>query len=265
VNCRSRGHRLRSSNCVESPAFEQLRRVKVDDPVMQEFTRWERIGHSTRWGRYLAQIEKELILRGEEYAAEVGKAIDVGCGGGRWSKHLSDRGWDITCLDVSSEDLTVCQRRIPSAQCILARPDDNAIPVESDWAKIMLCIEVVPIIEAKWFAKEASRILQRGGILIGVCINGQSMRGMASRLTHRLMNGRTKYNFYQSTYAECRQNLLLAGFEVLQEESCCWGPFGRESNSLLVPAFVKLERALRLNRVIKWGPWVTFIARNTSA
>lgn len=224
-------------------------------------TRWERVGYTTRWGRYLAEVEKTLILRGEESVGKVGTAIDLGCGGGRWSKLLADRGWEMTCMEVSREELAVCQRKVPAARCVLTQPGDQSIPSPSGSARIVLCIEVVPLIEAEWFPNEAKRILENNGLLIGIYINGQSLRGIASRLNHRLVNGPGHYRFYRSSYAACRERLVQSGFEMLHEESCCWGPFHRESNSPFVPAFVTMERAMRLNRVVKWGPWVAFIAR----
>jgi ubiquinone/menaquinone biosynthesis C-methylase UbiE len=228
-------------------------------------TRWERIGYMTRWGRYLAEVEKKLILRGEEYAERTGTGVDAGCGGGRWSKLLTDRGWQMTCMDVNRADLAICERKIPTARCVLTLPESTSLPVASDSARIVLCIEVVPIIEADWFPAEASRVLQEGGVLVGVCINGQSLRGVASRLNNRLANGRSPYRYYQSSYTACRQRLESNGFKIVHEESCCWGPFGRESNSPFVPAFVKIERVLGLNRVISWGPWVGFIAQKQRA
>lgn len=235
--------------------------VEAADGELPEMTRWERIGYTTRWGRYLAEVEKKLILRGEEVAGSAGKGVDLGCGGGRWSKLLTDHGWEMTCMDVNRADLAICQRKVPAAQCVLTLPESTSIPVSPDFARMVLCIEVVPIIEARWFPAEASRILQPGGVLIGVCINGQSIRGMASRLNNRLTTGSSRYRYYQSSYSECRQRLQSSGFDIVHEESCCWGPFGRESNSPFVPAFVKIERVLGLNRVVTWGPWVGFIAQ----
>lgn len=228
-------------------------------------TRWERIGYMTRWGRYLAEVEKKLILRGEGCAGHVGHGIDLGCGGGRWSKLLAERGWTMTCMDVNSADLEVCRRKVPSANCVLTLPENTSIPAPSASARVMLCIEVVPIIESRWFPREASRVLQEGGVLIGVCINGQSLRAMASRLSNRISTGRANYRFYKTSYTECRQRLEQNGFEIMHEESCCWGPFSRESNSPFVPAFVKMERALGLNRVVTWGPWIGFIARKVKS
>ncbi len=252
---------MHSSVMSSSPESEPVCPADVTQSELTEMTRWERIGYMTRWGRYLAEVEKKLILRGEEYAGNIGEGVDMGCGGGRWSKLLADRGWSMTCMDVDSADLAVCQRKVPSANCVLASKESTSIPVPTASARLMLCIEVVPIIEAQWFPPEASRVLQEGGVLIGVCINGQSLRAMASRLSNRIATGRKNYRFYQTSYSECRQRLERNGFEIMHEESCCWGPFSRESNSPFVPAFVKMERVLGLNRVVTWGPWIAFIAR----
>lgn len=174
---------------------------------------------------------------------------------------LTERGWDMTCLDVNSQSLAICQANVPAAKCILARPRDRSLPLATGAAKIALCIEVVPLIEADWFQAEVHRVLADNGIFVGVYINGRSLRGLASRLKNRLVSGPGSYNFYQSCYTDWRQKLLQAGFEMEHEESCCWGPFTRNSNSPFVPAFTRMERTLRLYRVLAFSPWVVFIAR----
>src|SRR5687767_2144180 len=192
---------MQSSVMSSSPESESTWPAENNGSELSEMTRWERIGYMTRWGRYLAEVEKKLILRGEEHA-EVGPGLDLGCGGGRWSKLLADRGWDMTCMDVNSADLAVCQRKVPRAKCVLALPENTSIVAPTASARLMLCIEVVPIIEAEWFPREASRVLQEGGVLVGVCINGQSLRAMASRLSNRITTGRKNYRFYKTSYTE---------------------------------------------------------------
>jgi hypothetical protein len=120
---------------------------------------------------------------------------------------------------------------------------------------------VVPLIESDWFHAEAHRVLQEGGVLVGVYINGRSWRGVAWRLKERLSQSRTSYSFYNEPYSDWKRRFLQTGFEMVHEESCCWGPFTRSSNSPFVPACAKLERALGLHRVVSWSPWVVFIAR----
>lgn len=228
-------------------------------------TYWDRVAQRTRWGRYVTDIERQVILRAEEYAGRPGHGLDLGCGSGRWSKLLGEHGWAMTCIDVSSQALAICQRNVASAKCILARPKDRSFPVTSNSFSLALCMEVVPLIEAEWFQSEVHRVLAEGGLLIGVYINGCSLRGVASRLKNRLVNGQSSYDFYQSHYSDWKRRLLQVGFEMLHEESCCWGPFTRDSNSPFVPAFAKVERAVRLHRVVTFSPWVVFIARKKIA
>jgi hypothetical protein len=117
------------------------------------------------------------------------------------------------------------------------------------------------LIEAGWFPSELHRVLADGGIFVGVHINGRSLRAVAWRLKQRLSGSQDSYQFYKASYPDWRRRLLETGFEMVHEESCCWGPFSRDSNSPFVPACAKMERALGLNRIVSWSPWVIFVAR----
>jgi SAM-dependent methyltransferase len=226
---------------------------------------WDRVAQKTTWGRYLTDVERQVIVQGLEWIEQPGHALDLGCGSGRWSSLLAERGWTLTCTDVSEPALAICRRKVPSAACILMQPGDRTFPAETASAQLALCIEVVPLIESSWFIGELRRVLAERGLFIGVYLNGRSLRGLAWRLKQRLSNGRNGVSFYQNSYPAWRERLLASGFEMLHEESCCWGPFARDSNSPFVPACAKLERALRLHRVVTWSPWIVFIARRTTS
>jgi hypothetical protein len=63
------------------------------------------------------------------------------------------------------------------------------------------------------------------------------------------------------SYSKWKRRFLRAGFMMLHEEAFCWGPFSRESNSRFVRGFAKVERAVGLDRITRWGPWILFVAR----
>src|SRR5262245_49776902 len=127
-------------------------------PLTEAVEYWEMIGRTTRWGRYLAERERSAILRGERVAKQPAAGVDVGCGGGRWSKILSDLGWEMTCIDIRTDALHACQQKIPSARCVLATSQDRAIPCATNSQRLLLCMEVPYVLETDWFADEAYRI-----------------------------------------------------------------------------------------------------------
>ena len=218
---------------------------------------------TTKWGQYLTELERRLVTLGNALAGEPGAGIDLGCGSGRWSRQLTDAGWRMTCIDASPKDLAVCQTNVPEAQSILVARDSSVIPCLSRSCGILLCIEVGPVIESNWFVPEVTRVLSDRGILVGVFCNRHSWRGLVGRLKYRLNGRRGANDFYNVDYSSFRKKLTAAGFELVHQEGLCWGPAGRCSDSALVPFYIKLERALRLNRFVAISPWIAFIARKT--
>jgi SAM-dependent methyltransferase len=224
-----------------------------------QMTFWEKAA-ATTWGRYITEVEKRAIMRGQSLAGKPTRALEIGCEGGRWSKLLSDLGWEMTCTDLNPDVLNECHRKVPNANCILANATDRTIPCDSGSLSLLLCIEVAPVIESEWFVSEAARVLRDDGVLVGVACNKMSGRGLFIRARYKALGSKSG-EFYQSSYHTFKRKLRRAYFNIVYEEGFCWGPFGRTSNSPLIPFFTRLERLLRLNRLITVSPWIAFIAR----
>jgi SAM-dependent methyltransferase len=224
-------------------------------------THWDLVAETTTWGRYVTEIEKRVVLRGAEMIDPPGVALDIGCGGGRWTKLLADRGWNVTSTEVNPHALALCQKNVPSARCVLTRPEDRTLPLASGAASLALCIEVIPVIEAGWFPAEAARVLAPGGLFVGVHLNGRSWRAVAWRVKQRFVHGQRSNQFYSASYTNWRRNMIQTGFELIHEESFCWGPFGRDSNSPWVSTCARVERSLGLHRCVTWSPWVVVILK----
>src|SRR5579863_8577883 len=126
---------------------------------LTESTYWETIA-DPRWGRYVSQLEKAAILRAHNLATAPTDALEIGCEGGRWSRMLSDLGWRLTCTDIDSQLLHICQKRLPDARCVLVDPDSVELPCEAASIGLLLCIEVEGVMHADWFREEAYRVLQ---------------------------------------------------------------------------------------------------------
>jgi SAM-dependent methyltransferase len=220
-----------------------------------ELTDWERVALS-RWGQYVTKVEHHAITTASTMAGPPGHAIEVGCEGGRWSKMLADQGWQMTCIDVDRATLDVCQNKIPAAKCRLADPRDKTISEPTGKFSLLLCIEVAPVIHSDWFLAEAARVLKPGGIMAAVAWNRRSLRGFISRTN----TSKPDSPFYSESYAQWRGRAVACGFQFQLERGFCWGPFSRRSNSPLVPLFVQMEKALRLDRFPFSSPWVMTIA-----
>jgi ubiquinone/menaquinone biosynthesis C-methylase UbiE len=227
--------------------------------MRQEKTYWEKVAE-TRWGRYTSEIEKEIILNGSVLANPPEFALEVGCEGGRWSKMLRDAGWKMICTDVNQESLNACKEKIPDAECIKVNPTDVTLPVDSNTVKLLLCIEVPPVINEDWFINEADRVLKKEGIAVLVFWNILSLRGLFIKLktVFRKIN-RDELVFYKRRYYEQKKIYKRMGFEIIKEVGYCWFPFSRNSNSKLIPFFVYIEKFLGLRKITFFSPWVVTI------
>jgi SAM-dependent methyltransferase len=220
---------------------------------------WEAVSEG-RWGQYISAIEGDMIRFAHQQLGEASTALEIGAEGGRWSKLLADIGWQMTCTEIDPEALAVCQQRIPTSRCVLVDINSREFPCETDSQKLVLAIEVHELVEQDWFVNELNRVLQDGGIFVGVFQNKHSWRA--------IMNLKSKINGtmqqYTAGFLPWKQKITELGFEILREEGICWMPFGRMSDSPLVPIATQLERALGLRKWTNISPWIVFAAKKTT-
>ena len=167
-----------------------------DAPFGYDATYWEKVA-STRWGASIIEIEKRAILKAHDLSIKTATALEIGADGGRWSKLLVDLGWSIICTDINDKTLAICKKRIPTANCILTRPDESKLSCESESISLLLCIEVAPVIQSDWFISEASRVLHNDGLIVGVFWNLLSFRGF---LVHTRDSFTGNFDFYKFSY-----------------------------------------------------------------
>jgi len=243
------------------------RRVDASIGSCDPQTFWEKVAE-TRWGKYITAIEHRAIMHANSFFMKPTTALEVGCEGGRWTALLSSLGWDMICTDVDKSSLELCKKRIPDATCILVDPKEQRIPCESESIDMLLCIEVLPVVQADWFFTEALRTLRPGGALVLVVTNGYSLRRLGYQFM-MMFTGKRKSSslnpwLYKVPYGKWKDRLSTIGFEIVHEEGMCWLPFSRESNSLLVPPLTQLERYVGLRRFTKFSPWIAVVARKNS-
>jgi SAM-dependent methyltransferase len=219
---------------------------------------WEKVATTSSAVRYTSEIEKACILKAHSLSSNPSTALEVGCEGGRWSRLLSDLGWKLICTEVDQPSLNICKSRIPKAKCILVNPDDTMLSCDTESVDLILCIEVPPVIIANWFVDEVSRVLRKEGLIVGVFWNRRSWRGL---IHHALAHLRGDDAFYKLSYPAWRTKFCKNGFDLAEEVGMCWFPFGRKSNSPLIPLAARLERLLGLNRLTRFSPLIVFIAK----
>ena len=223
---------------------------------------WERIITQTQYGRYASHVEETLIKQALALLPVPTTALDIGCEGGRWTVVLAERGWQVIATDVSQDSLALCQRRVPSAQCVLAGPDEPTLPCADASARLILCIEVGPVVHSEWFPAEVTRVIQPGGLLVAVCWNRSSWRGWLYHRAKRIRAaGSTSAYGYPLPYPAFRTRLRGMGWTFLAERGYSWLPFRRTSNSRLIPTAAWMERGLGLQRLARISPMIVFLAR----
>lgn len=138
-------------------------------------------------------------------AEQPGQVLEIGCEGGRWSMLLSQLGWKMTCIDIDQKPLNFCQKRIRDAQCILVSPNESRLPC-GEGMDLLLCLKVVEVIQSDWFIDEAFRVLNTGGLLVGVFYNLLSFRGLYYRLANALRS--TKCDYYKAPLSALEKKVL---------------------------------------------------------
>ena len=227
-----------------------------------EMTDWEYIGRCTSYGRYAFEIEKKNLSKALCLIAKPTTALDIGCEGGRWSELLSDFDWKLTCTDINPKNLAICQKRIPTATCILTEPDDSTLPCVTESIELVLCIEVPQVIGAGWFIDEVFRVLQKGGLVVGVFWNRSSWRGLLYHSMPALrVKGSGQWYWFPRSYSLWRQRLCARGFTIVNEEGYGWPPFRRNSDSPIIPIATRIEHHLGLCKLASLSPLVIFIAQ----
>ena len=219
---------------------------------------WE-IALEGSFQRYMTESQRAVMLKTHACAKSPGLLIDFGCGPGRWTRFMMDRGWEAICIDVDAPSLGRCQKTNPSARCILSTPELRRLPLGDGEAGLVLCIGVYRVLESDWFLKEVRRVLKPGGLFSGAFFNRLSGRGFYRFTMDRLFGGK---NAYKQSYGSWRRCARREGFQFIDERGYCWFPLPCFSNSPLVPFFTGLEKACGLQRLPRLSPWVTFLAES---
>jgi ubiquinone/menaquinone biosynthesis C-methylase UbiE len=121
------------------------------------------------------RFEKQAIDRLLADIVKQGRLLEIGCGTGHWSEFFSDKGFDVTGIDVSAEMIKIArQKHIPNSRFEIA--DGRNLPFEDesfDVAAAITVLEFTP--EPANIISEMVRCVKKSkGVLIISVLNSLS-------------------------------------------------------------------------------------------
>ena len=208
-------------------------------------THWETAA-KTKMGKYLTNLETDFISRSIDLSKENITVMDVGAEAGRFSLLAANSKATVVSVDVNSYALKRLKLKTKKVNIIQA--DARYLPLKDEVFDVVFMIEVLDYIpELEQALTECNRTLKPNGSSILSFGNKSSLKAKL-----KAMQGKS----YRHSYKKVMQCLSKAGFMVKRKRGYSWLPFGRTSQSGLVPVLSGCERIFGLRRVVRFSPWV---------
>jgi ubiquinone/menaquinone biosynthesis C-methylase UbiE len=209
-----------------------------------EETDWEKAA-KTRMGKYLTRIETDFIFKSIAPSQNC-NIMDVGTEAGRFSSIASEKNATVIGVDVDSYGLK--RLRLKTKNVDVLQADARKIPVRDSTFDAIFMIEVLDYIsDLDEALTECHRTLKSNAVLIFSFGNKRSLKSQL-----RELHGKS----YRHSYKRVMQSLSKTGFSVVGKMGYSWLPFGRTSESRLIPFLAMLEKIFALRRIPSLSPWV---------
>jgi ubiquinone/menaquinone biosynthesis C-methylase UbiE len=207
-------------------------------------TNWEKAA-KTRMGKYLTRMETDFIFKSIT-PSQTCTIMDVGTEAGRFSSMASEKNATVIGVDVDSYGLKRLKLKTKNVDAIQA--DARKIPVKDSTFDAIFMIEVLDYIsDLDEALTECHRTLKSNAVLIFSFGNKRSLKSQL-----RELHGKS----YRHSYKRVMQSLSKTGFSVVRKMGYSWLPFGRTSESRLIPFLAMLEKLFTLRRIPSLSPWV---------
>jgi ubiquinone/menaquinone biosynthesis C-methylase UbiE len=222
---------------------EESSEVTMEKSFSEE-THWEKAA-KTRMGKYLTRMETDFIFKSITPSQNC-TIMDVGTEAGRFSSIASEKNATVIGVDVDSYGLKRLKLKTKNVDAIQA--DARKIPVKDSTFDAIFMIEVLDYIsDLDEALTECHRTLKSNAVLIFSFGNKRSLKSQL-----RELHGKS----YRHSYKRVMQSLSKTGFSVVRKMGYSWLPFGRTSESRLIPFLAMLEKLFTLRRIPSLSPWV---------
>jgi ubiquinone/menaquinone biosynthesis C-methylase UbiE len=212
--------------------------------TLSDETHWEKAAR-TRMGKYLTRLETDFISKAID-PSKASIVVDVGAEAGRFSLMAANSNITVIAIDIDAYSLRRLKLKNKNVSVIQA--DARKIPFKNDSFDGVIMIEVLDYIpQIDEALGECSRVLKSKSPLVLSFGNQSSIKA-------KLRGFRGKS--YMHSYRKVISCLVKTGFVVTAKLGYSWLPFGRTSQSRLVPFLSSGERIFGLRRIPSFSPWV---------
>ncbi len=224
----------------------------MSSPNLSEETHWEKAA-KTRMGKYLTKIETEFILKSID-VEKTGLIVDVGAEAGRFSLLSQTSNISVIGIDIDSYSLRRLKEKNKEVAVIQA--DARKTPFRNSSFDAVFMIEVLDYIpQLQEALDESFRILKQDAPFVLSFGNQSSLKAKL-----RELRGKS----YMHSYGNVLKSLRKSGFNIRRKLGYSWLPFGRMSDSQLVPLIAGLEKLFGFRKVPSLSPWIILLATKQS-
>jgi ubiquinone/menaquinone biosynthesis C-methylase UbiE len=222
-------------------------------PELAAETHWE-FAAKTKMGKYLTNLETDFISKSIDLSQANITVMDVGAEAGRFSLLAANNKATVVSIDVNSYALK--RLKLKNKEVNIIQADARQLPLRNALFDVVFMIEVLDYIpELDQALSECKRTLKTNASSILSFGNKSSVKAKL-----KAIQGKS----YRHSYKEVIQCLSKTGFLVKKKTGYSWLPFGRTSQSGLVPVLARFERFFGLRKVVRFSPWVIIHVTNPS-
>lgn len=223
-------------------------------------------------GQYLTEYEKHYIDLVFQENKNIKSVLDVGCGSGRFSIPIHNKGIKVVALEYDKIPLVKLKSKDQTIPMILG--DGKKLPFKNQSFDCIICIQALDYIDIKqdFFFKECNRTLKKTGLLLFTLRNKNSYKRFITRLM--TLNDRYSLPFTSlndslpvTSLNDLKQKLYNIGFTIEKVKGYNWVPLSRYDTSKFINStkvvhyFASFERLFKLEALLSISPWFFVTAR----